>query len=688
MIRADPYRAHRYRDPRKRENFRGLRFSSAMLLSLYVLSTPATAIDTIRFAAREITAAGTRFENVEVKLALDPQTGLPRGRISAGSTLIGPVAFDVALSERPELGETVLTGERFAIAGGELGIEAVFTSSRWSIEGTAERIESDGLLAFTRRYINIPPDITAAGRLDGLVRFEGRAGRELPTKAYAEFRGTGVGFANGQGSFAGEGIDVRLRLQADALTGTAYSLQGDLRSAAGEALLDNTYLRLGKYPTSIDLSGRFDGDSIDIEQLNFAQQGLVRASLAANLTLGATFTDTPLDPNSVKVRHADLTLHELRFPDVYTSYLQTALAGTALDSLDTAGTISGQLHIVDNVPQAAELRLADLRVRDSQGMFHLDGLKGELYWTAEGEEPAAPSFLAWDAGGAYDIGGDGSSMRLSLRGSTAALLEPARLPIFDGALNIQQLRIVDPGQESMQVEFTGELEPISMEELTKAFGWPAFGGVVTGRIPGVLYRDNKITVAGDIEAEIFDGIVRGSNITLSDPLGQWPRLEADIRVENLDLEALTRTFEVGTITGRLEGELNNLQLFDWSPTAFDMYLGTPADDRSHREISVDAINSIANVGGTAGTGVAAAMRTGVLRFFSKYRYKRLALRCVLEDDICNLSGASISPNRYYLLEGAGVPRVDIIGNTGRVRWSELLEQIEWQIRTGGTFIVD
>jgi hypothetical protein len=564
----------------------------------------------------------------------------------------------------------------------------VFTPSRWRIEGRAERIESDGLLTFTRRYINIPPDITAAGRLDGLVRFVGRPGRELPTEAYAEFVGKGVGFANGEGSFAGEGIDVRLHLRADALEGTAYSLQGDLRSAAGEALFGNTYLRLGKYPTSMDLKGSFDGDSIDIEELSLVQQGLLRASLAANLALGATFIDTPLDPNSVKVRRADLTLHELRFPDLYTSYLQTALAGTALDSLDTAGSVSGQLRIIDNVPQAGELRLADLRLRDSKGMFHLDGLKGELYWTAEGDDPAAPSYIAWESGGAYDVGGSGSSMRLSLRGATAALLEPARLPIFDGALNIQQLRIVDPGQDSMQIEFTGELEPISMEELTKAFGWPAFGGVVTGRIPGVLYRDNKITVAGDLEAEIFDGVVRGSNITLSDPLGRWPRLEADIRVENLDLEALTRTFEVGTITGRLEGGLTDLELFDWSPVAFDMYLGTPANDRSDRQISVDAINSISNVGGTAGTGVAAAMRTGVLRFFSNYRYKRLALRCVLEDDICSLSGAPISPNRYYLLEGAGVPRVDIIGNTGRVRWSELLEQIEWQIRTGGTFVVE
>jgi hypothetical protein len=60
---------------------------------------------------------------------------------------------------------------------------------------------------------------------------------------------------------------------------------------------------------------------------------------------------------------------------------------------------------------------------------------------------------------------------------------------------------------------------------------------------------------------------------------------------------------------------------------------------------------------------------------------------VLEDDVCRLSGAPIANNRYYLLEGAGIPRVDIIGNSGRIQWSELLRQIAWQIETGGTFSV-
>jgi hypothetical protein len=77
-----------------------------------------------------------------------------------------------------------------------------------------------------------------------------------------------------------------------------------------------------------------------------------------------------------------------------------------------------------------------------------------------------------------------------------------------------------------------------------------------------------------------------------------------------------------------------------------------------------------------------------LRFFSRYRYRQLAVRCILKDDVCELSGAPLSGDRYYLLEGAGVPRVNIIGNTGRVQWSQLLEQIAWQIETGGTFRVE
>jgi hypothetical protein len=40
--------------------------------------------------------------------------------------------------------------------------------------------------------------------------------------------------------------------------------------------------------------------------------------------------------------------------------------------------------------------------------------------------------------------------------------------------------------------------------------------------------------------------------------------------------------------------------------------------------------------------------------------------------------------RYTLLEGAGIPRLDIIGYAGRVNWSQLIEQVASQIQSGGT----
>lgn len=101
-----------------------------------------------------------------------------------------------------------------------------------------------------------------------------------------------------------------------------------------------------------------------------------------------------------------------------------------------------------------------------------------------------------------------------------------------------------------------------------------------------------------------------------------------------------------------------------------------------------AINSIANIGGTAGTGVAAALQGGLLRFFDSYRYRKLGLRCTLKDNICLMSGANDltqrSGERYTLLEGAGIPRLDIIGYAGRVNWSQLIEQVADQIQSGGT----
>lgn len=662
-------------------------YAALIWAGLAVLSPPSAAIDRIVVNVERVESEAGVLGDTTLDIRIDSRTAMPRGTLRIGSTPIGQLAMSLALQEEGARGLR-LKGEHLRLAGGAFTLSATLGGRHWAFGLDAANVAGDALLRLGRDWVNVPKDFSVQGSLDASLQLAGRTDARLPTVATLGFRGKNLAFSNAEGSIAAENVDLDGEFELQATAGGGFGFTGRLASTRGEALFDNFYLKLASYPTRIDFAGFVEGNRLEISSLDLQQQGLLQASASAQVSQPKNFLDAPVDLDGLKIDSAKLVLQELRFPAFYTSYLQTALAGGALDSLESSGSIAGTLEIRDNRPISGNLQLDDLYLRDTKGLFFIEDLRGRVSWVPDDEEPLEPSVISWDSAGTYDVRGASSSMRLVLRGRSGSLLEPVRLPVFDGAINVQELRIRDAGLPSMQVQFTGEIEPISLAEISKAFGWPALGGFVTGRIPAVEYKDDTLRFGGDLEAEIFDGIVRGSNIKLSDPLGRWPRLTADLALENLDLETITSTLEFGAITGRIEGRLDRLELFAWAPVAFDAWLRTPATDRSRKLISVDAINNIANVGGTAGTGVAAAMQGGLLRFFSRYRYKQLAIRCVLEDDVCQLSGSPIAGNRYYLLEGAGLPRVDIIGNSGRIQWSELVDQIAWQIQTGGTFTVD
>lgn len=662
-------------------------YAALIWAGLAVLSPPSAAIDRIVVNVERVESEAGVLGDTTLDIRIDSRTAMPRGTLRIGSTPVGPLAMSLALQEEGARGLR-LKGEHLRLAGGAFTLSATLGGRHWAFGLDAANVAGDALLRLGRDWVNVPKDFSVQGSLDASLQLAGRTDARLPTVATLGFRGKNLAFSNAEGSTAAENVDLDGEFELQATAGGGFGFTGRLASTRGEALFDNFYLKLASYPTRIDFAGFVEGNRLEISSLDLQQQGLLQASASAQVSQPKNFLDAPVDLDGLKIDSAKLVLQELRFPAFYASYLQTALAGGALDSLESSGRIAGTLEIRDNRPISGNLQLDDLYLRDTKGLFFIEDLRGRVSWVPDDEEPLEPSVISWDSAGTYDVRGASSSMRLVLRGRSGSLLEPVRLPVFDGAINVQELRIRDAGLPSMQVQFTGEIEPISLAEISKAFGWPALGGFVTGRIPAVEYKDDTLRFGGDLEAEIFDGIVRGSNIKLSDPLGRWPRLTADLALENLDLETITSTLEFGAITGRIEGRLDRLELFAWAPVAFDAWLRTPATDRSRKLISVDAINNIANVGGTAGTGVAAAMQGGLLRFFSRYRYKQLAIRCVLEDDVCQLSGSPIAGNRYYLLEGAGLPRVDIIGNSGRIQWSELVDQIAWQIQTGGTFTVD
>jgi hypothetical protein len=71
----------------------------------------------------------------------------------------------------------------------------------------------------------------------------------------------------------------------------------------------------------------------------------------------------------------------------------------------------------------------------------------------------------------------------------------------------------------------------------------------------------------------------------------------------------------------------------------------------------------------------AAVRASPAGFFNSFDYERIGLGCALRDGVCHLSGLEPVGEGYRLIQGRGMPRVQVIGYNRRVDWNLLLSRI-------------
>jgi hypothetical protein len=371
----------------------------------------------------------------------------------------------------------------------------------------------------------------------------------------------------------------------------------------------------------------------------------------------------------------------LDFPAAYRSYLQLALATTEFGSLQSSGAAAGSIDLANGAVTRFDCSLRDLNFTDPEARVLVAHANGEIHWTGVPGAAVVPSDITWERAAAYNLSGGPVQLRFVTWQRNFALLGGnSRLPVFDGAVIVHTLVGRDLGTPQAKIDFNADVTPISMPLLSRAFGWPVMSGALSGHVPLVRYRNRELTFDGDLVGEVFDGTITGHHIVLANPLGPWPSLSADVLARGLDLDLVTRTFALGSMSGRVDLDMRGLQLFDWSPVAFDARLYTMPGDQSRHRVSQNAVTRIAGLGGAAGT-VQAALESGALRFFHEFRYDRIGIGCRLQNEVCEMSGAGPAPGGgYYLIEGSGLPRLDIIGKVRRVAWPQLIGQIEEGMR--------
>ena len=590
----------------------------------------------------------------------EPRFGCDAGRFTGRGGPTGSLDMNVQARLRTDTGMTTFSGKGLKLAGTTASFDGRLDGKGWQVKGRTGEASLAAVRKIAAPWFELPKDISGDGKvvIDGSLADAGQG-----LRADIGARLSAVALTNEASTIVTDGMAAAARLQTEP-HGRDTQITVKLLGTAGQVLVNPILLDFGANPADLEARGTLHDDVFTLEALHLLQKDLLDATGSGTVNLAG----------EIPAFTGDFKLKQVEFPAAFSSYAAITLAASVLGDAQTKGSLSGELSVADNGIAALHLVPQGLDLHADKGLLNLAGMQGDIHWAPAGGAAAQVSKLSWASGGAYGLSGGAAGIEFVAYGLNFALTRPAKLPVFDGAIAIEHFVMGNLGQKDMEVSFKGAVEPISMPLLAKAFGWPQFSGTLAATIPGVTLKNDVLTFDGAVESQVFGGRIEGSNIRLQDPLGNFPRFFADVRARDLDLGLVTQTFEVGSITGKLEADVLGLELFAWSPQAFDARLATPKGDKSRHRISAKAVNTLANVGGGNGS-VMQALQSGFLRFFDEYNYDKLGIRCRLRGDTCEMSGIEPAPNGYYIVKGSGIPRIDIIGNQGRVKWSQLLSSI-------------
>ncbi len=550
-------------------------------------------------------------------------------------------------------GRVALQLEDLQLAGGRVSIDLRREADgRVATAFSLEGLSLEGLSALWPQAAVTGLTGDGAGHLRG----DAQIGADGRISAHGELSIHGTTVATDDGAVATENLAVDLRWRLVGWPDRALELILELADSGGLAYAEPVFLDLDEAALAVEARFLIEQGTPRLHALRLSDGEAL--ALEAVGRLGADGKGW-LAVNRL----------EVRLPAAYPGYLQPFLIGTPLDQLDSRGRVQAQGLWRDGrwARLGVDIEALGFSTRDRQ--LTITGLDGGLHWRLEG--PSVPSSLAWSGGRLFGLELGPTELRMHFAADSIDMPGATRIPILDGALVIENLAARGIGAAAPAFQFDARLEPLSLEQLTAALGWPTLGGELAGRLPGATYANRILATEGTLEIQAFDGRISIEAPRIEALLSPLPRVTADIRIHDLDLEQLTGAFAFGQITGRLDGEIIGLRMLDWRPSAFDAWLATSTRYRGPRRISQRAIDNLTAIGG----GGVARLPGGLLRVFSEFGYDRIGLSCSLRNEVCLMDGIGSTNGAYVIVRGRGLPRIDVLGTARRVSWPVLLAQL-------------
>ncbi len=466
----------------------------------------------------------------------------------------------------------------------------------------------------------------------------------------------GAGLSAADGSRVMEGLQAKAQLKG--VAGSDGSLRANVAATLGgfQLLWGTHYADFSDRHAELDIdaSRGSDGDMTVAVQLELPPQ----AALAGTFRIAAG-----------KPTVWDGTLTVADIGGFWERYVEAPFQGTlgAAGSLRLeGGELRTQLSGTTGglTTATGELRLDGLSIGSVDDGSKVENLQirlpVDLAWAEDGTvEAGAPhrGSLEFERAAVGGVQLAATETELVLLGDSVTLADDLHLPVFGGEIVLENAGFADLARSSRHLTAAVGLHRISLAELSRMLGLPPLEGDVTGRFPRVLYSDGILTVDGTGELAVFGGTVTMRDITGSDLFTRFPRLKFSANWREIDLALVTRTFDFGTMSGIVEGQLVDCEIFRDVPVRFRGRLRTVPHDGVAQRISLKAVNNIAIVGTGSGLGF---LDSGIRRFIDSYAYRGIGIEMALSQDHFLLRGLEQRGDRELFVKGRFPLRLDVV----------------------------
>lgn len=502
--------------------------------------------------------------------------------------------------------------------------------------------------------------IPTKGEINGNVKLSGSM--EGIVRIAVALHIDALAFSDRNGLRAGENVSMAIDFIAEHMQrNNKWQWQSEINWLAGEIFWQPLYFSGGDY--NLNLAGVLSERNIHLNS------GKIDLRDIGELDFSGLFAGPDYDLVDFNLNATNLKLSTL-----FDQILKPFLRETAFSEMSVIGYSSFAWRYHQGVNQSLVLDLHDVSFADQRDRFAFYRVNAHIPWQMDGATIADISFLSGQV-----LRVPMGAVRVPLELNQFELRIPQLVvPVLDGKLKLENF-IASQQDNNWRWQFHGELLPVSMEQLTRALQIQQMHGAISGVIPKVSYVNSMIILDGTLLFNIFDGMVTAKNLKLIEPLGLVPHLTLDLAMRNLDLNLLTRTFSFGNMQGRVDMDMQNLELAGWRPVKFDAQLSSSAGSYPRR-ISQAAIQNISALGGESAV---AAIQRSFLRFFEEFTYSKIGWQCSLRNNVCRMDGIEPASaleesesQGYVIVKGGGIPAITVIGYNRNVGWQELINRLK------------